>query len=427
MHDGASPGAAEPVVAEPGAEAKPATAEPGAAGSGVPSAEGIPAADPVRTPEAPLEKGNAGFKGAPLELGARERREPFVPIAVYEITSPDTLSAVSNIGNAELSDALLSDIAEAISNVPDGSGELSQFGLLYAKRDVMGCTLVAFADASSVSSWQGLATVLAAVGVAALVVFFAASLLFSRWALSPVRQAWERQKRFVSDASHELKTPLAVMAANTAIVQRNAESTVASQSRWIESTETEIEVMRELVDDMLFMASADEGAIEAGPAEPIDLSRLVQAQLLQFESLAFEKSVEVTSQISEDISVVGIRPQLDRLVRTLLDNAFKYVPDGGCVEVRLSCAAQAEGQGQTQSQANGAPMLSVRNTGAPIPPDELPHVFDRFYRADAARTRGAGGYGLGLSIAYDIAQAHGATLSVESDAESGTTFIVAWR
>lgn len=372
------------------------------------SAPGMSAA-----PEAHVER-DEGPKGKPFELGAPGHRDPFVPVAVYEIMQAGTLDAVSNMGNAAIPDALLGSIADAVSDMPDGAGELDQFGLFYAKQRFVDRTLIAFADASSASSWQGLALLLAAVGAAVLAVFFVISLLFSRWALSPVRQAWEKQKRFVSDASHELKTPLAVMAANTAIIQRNAENTVASQSRWIESTEAEISAMRELVDDMLFMASADEGAAQVELQEQVNLSRLVEAQLLQLESLAFENRVTIASRIEGDIVVMGVRAQLDRLVRTLLDNAFKYTPSGGEVEVCLSRIVQER------------PQLTVRNTGEPIPPDELSHVFDRFYRADEARTRGTGGYGLGLSIAHDIAQVHGADLSVTSDADTGTAFTVTW-
>lgn len=385
-----------------------------------PESEWQNAGMPAPAPDTPQPD---DYQGSPFELGERDRNRRFVPVAVYESTQDGSLIAVSNIGNAALSGSLLVSAAAAIVDMPYGNGELNQLGLLYAKRDVMGRTLVAFADVSSVSSWQGLAIMLAIVGVGALAAFFVVSLAFSKWALSPVRRAWERQKRFISDASHEMKTPLTVMAANTAIVQRNAEKTVASQSQWIESTETEIAVMRELVDDMLFMASVDEGALQQEPREAIDLSRLVEAQLLQFESLAFEKGIETLEHIEEGVVVEGVRAQIDRLVRTLLDNAYKYAPQGGEVEVRLTCE-KPEAAGGTQAALR--PVLSVRNTGTPIAPEDLQHIFDRFYRADEARTRGTGGYGLGLSIAHDIAKAHKATLSVESNAEAGTTFTVRW-
>ena len=180
--------------------------------------------------------------------------------------------------------------------------------------------------------------------------------------------------------------------------------------------------MQSLVGDLLLLAQTDEGA-EKPPMERLDLTDLVEGELLQFESVAFERKVELRSQLEPGVAVCGNAPLLRKLAGTLLDNACKYTNAGGTVTVTLRAHA---------SEA----VLSVRNSGEPIDEADLPHLFDRFYRADAARTHNAadaennggepgantGGYGLGLAIARDIAQAHKGTIAVTSTAQEGTTF-----
>ena len=265
------------------------------------------------------------------------------------------------------------------------------------------------------SHYNNLSAQLAVIEVATLAVFFVISLFFSRWALGPVARAWVQQRRFVADASHDLKTPLTVILANTSIALEHPERSVASQSQWLESTQHEAEAMQGLVGDLLELAKMDEeeAAASAGAPranfEPVDLSDLVEGELLQFESVAFERGVQLEPYVQPGISLSGNKQRLRRLASTLIDNACKYVDEGGVVEVTLS---------ETGKHAK----LTVRNTGAPIAPEDLPHVFDRFYRADKARTSGAGGHGLGLAIARAIAEEHRGTLTVASTQEAGTTF-----
>ena len=274
---------------------------------------------------------------------------------------------------------------------------------------------LAFADMGSASGWRALAATLAVVEVAALAVFLVISLFFSRWALRPVARVWTQQRRFVADASHDLKTPLTVILANTSIALEHPERSVASQSQWLESTQHEAEAMQGLVGDLLTLAKMDEeeAAAQSGAARPaleeVDLSDVIEGEVLQFESVAFERGVKLESQVEPGIKLRGNEQRLRRLAGTLIDNACKYVDDGGAVDVALSRAGK---------QAK----LEVRNTGAPISPEDLPHVFDRFYRADKARTGGAGGHGLGLAIARAIAEEHGGTLTASSTQAEGTAF-----
>lgn len=196
--------------------------------------------------------------------------------------------------------------------------------------------------------------------------------------------------------------------ANTSILLEHPERSIASQSQWIESTQHEAQQMQGLVGDLLLLAQVDEGAAPP-PMERLDLTDLVEGELLQFESVAFERAVDLQSQLDESVMVRGNAMRLRKLVGTLLDNACKYADDGGSVNVSLR-------------QSVRRIELAVHNTGFAIAPEDLPHVFDRFYRADKARTRDESGYGLGLAIAHAIAEEHGGNLAAASDDERGTTF-----
>lgn len=359
--------------------------------------------------------------GTPPTIGGRERGgDQVIPMAVFSVDSQGNVASIDS-NTASISDDVLNLATSELAKKDEGSGTLSDLGLIYMKHSIGGTTYLAFADKSTASGWQTLALTLTGVGLATLVVFLVISVFFSRWALRPVADAWAQQRRFVADASHDLKTPLTVILANTSIALEHPERTVASQAQWLESTQHEAEAMQGLVGDLLTLAKMDEeaattaavsavgGAVPARDAEKVDLSDLVEGELLQFESIAFERGVEISSDIAPGISVFGSEKRLRRLAMTLIDNACKYVDQSGRIDVSLALSGKRA-------------KLAVRNTGAPISAEDLPHVFDRFYRADKARTSGTGGHGLGLAIAYAIAEEHGGTLEVESTAVEGTTF-----
>ena len=240
--------------------------------------------------------------------------------------------------------------------------------------------------------------------------FFAISLFLARLSLKPVERAWTQQRQFVADASHELKTPLTVILANTGIMAAHPDATVASQRKWLGYIQEEAQRMKELVEDMLFLAKHD-GAERPKDSRTVNFSDLVTGCVLRFESVAFERQVELNSHIQPGLSLSGEPDSLERLVMILLDNAVKYAGDRGRVDVDLS---------RRQERA----VLSVRNTGEPIPPEHLEHLFERFYRVDGSRSRKEGGYGLGLAIAHTIVQSHRGQIEVRSSREEGTVFAV---
>ena len=167
--------------------------------------------------------------------------------------------------------------------------------------------------------------------------------------------------------------------------------------------------MKILVEDLLFLAKND--AAQLPNAVWLNLSDLVEGCLLRFESVAFEQGILLDSRVGAGLALTGDKSALERLVMILLDNAVKYAGAGGRVSLLLE---------EHQDRA----VLSVRNTGDPISPEHLPHLFERFYRVDGSRSRDQGGYGLGLSIAQAVARAHRGDITVASDAVQGTVFTV---
>lgn len=237
----------------------------------------------------------------------------------------------------------------------------------------------------------------------ALSVFMLIIILLSRWALRPVENSLSQQRRFVSDASHELKTPLTVILANLDILQGEQ-----GKSTWLTAARTEGLHMKKLIEDLLFLAHSDE-ARQGVKRERTSLSDIASEISLAFEALAYENDLKLRTCIPPGLYVNGDAGLLRQLAGILIDNAVKYTPAGG--EIVVSLIRQRDKL-----------ILSVGNSFAYIEPDKLEKLFDRFYRLDDARTKTEEGYGLGLSIAKEIARQHGAVLRASSSKEQGTCF-----
>ncbi len=230
--------------------------------------------------------------------------------------------------------------------------------------------------------------------------------------LKPVARAWEQQQNFIGDASHELKTPLTVILTNGNILMSHQDDTIREQRKWVESTNEEAAHMKDLVEKLLILAKTD-NMRQNKLFNCVDLSDLAMRLALQFEPVAYEKGVTIHTDIDEGIFVVGDQTALNQIVHILLDNSVKYAGLGGEAVLSLK---------RKQNDI----YLSTRNTGTPIPPEDLPHIFERFYRSDKARTAG-GGYGLGLAICKNLAELHKAQITATSDEVNGTVFTVRFR
>ncbi|MBI3789361.1 MAG: HAMP domain-containing histidine kinase [Gemmatimonadetes bacterium] len=218
-------------------------------------------------------------------------------------------------------------------------------------------------------------------------------------------------RRFTADASHELKTPLTVLRADVERAMQVASGS-ADQLVALEEALAETARMADLVDSLLTLARADEGRFDVH-REPVALEPLVRDVAETAHILGESQGIVISLPVLEEATVMGDRARLRQLLLNLVTNAIKYTPAGG--EVEISLARRLDGVS-----------VSVRDTGIGISAADLPYVFERFWRADRARSRASerGGFGLGLSIARWIAQAHGGTLSVTSRLGRGSTFTV---
>lgn len=303
--------------------------------------------------------------------------------------------------------------AEAVSAAMAGGreeGYLYRQELRYRKISDDRGLRIAFVDVSQdFSSMRNILLTLLIVGALGLGAFLLISIFLAGWALRPVERAWDQQRQFVADASHELKTPLTVILANTDILMAHQEESIACHKKWLQSTRDEGMRMKSLVEDMLMLARSDVDK-HAPVREPVNLSDLMWNCQLSFETLAFEHGVTIEGQAEPDVTVSGDPAALKQLFALLTDNAVKYAAPNSVINMRLS---------RVQEHA----CFSVRNRGETISPEDLPHIFERFYRADPSRSA-QGGFGLGLAIAQSIVKSHAGSIRAESSERDGTTFTV---
>ncbi|MBQ6897886.1 MAG: HAMP domain-containing histidine kinase [Clostridia bacterium] len=301
-------------------------------------------------------------------------------------------------------------------------GHINALNLFYHKYSFVNGTRIAFADSNQY--FQYLEAILFDGGIFLMlssVVLWVIMRFLASMCLKPVEKAWEQQKNFIADASHELKTPLTVILTNNGILQSHKDESVESQMQWINSTGEEASHMRELVEKLLLLAKTDNMS-RKNLFEDINLSDIVMQSALQFEPVAFEKGVTLVTDIEKNIHIKGEAVALNQIVHILLDNAVKYAGVGG--EAVLSLKKR---RAYHLKRFIGYDIyLSAKNTGIPIPEEDMPYIFERFYRSDKARTAGSG-YGLGLSICKNLASLHGADIDVTSDSENGTEFTVTFR
>ncbi|WP_306569465.1 cell wall metabolism sensor histidine kinase WalK [Faecalispora jeddahensis] len=347
-----------------------------------------------------------------FEIGGSKPQDlpPTTPIVCAVLDSDGEI--LKTVGqNAEISQQVLEQAVQQALEANTREGTISSLDLRFLRQDMPSGVKIAFADRSHErDSIRSLLLSALLVGAGGLFAFFLISLYLARWALRPVERAWEQQRQFVADASHELKTPLTVILANIGILLSHRESTIEQQLKWVEYTGTEATRMKQLVDDLLFLAKSDARRMPP-PQTPVDLSNIAWSSLLPYESVAFEQGVTLNSSIAPNLFILGDSGRLQQLIVILLDNACKYAGEHGVVTLTLE---------QVQSKAR----LMVNNTGALIPMDQLEQIFERFYRLDQSRARKTEGYGLGLSIAKTIVEAHGGKISAVSSAGAGTSFIV---
>ena len=289
-----------------------------------------------------------------------------------------------------------SDLVDTANEILEKGRTSGRHGsLLYMTEKRDGYTLVAFMDITvNMSGMNTLINYTLAAGLIALVVLFIASKHIADRIITPLEQNDIRQKQFVSDAGHELKTPLSVINANAELLQRQS-----GDNEWLSNIRYETDRMSTLVKQLLDLSRAENAELVT---ENIDLSRSVTGEVLPFESVAFEQGLTIESDIAEGIFVSGNRSQLTQVVSILLDNAIRHSSGGDTVTVSLHTE---------HKQA----VLTVTNPSEPIPAEKLARLFERFYRVDEVRNSEEGHYGLGLAIAKAITERHGGNIGVKCE------------
>ena len=254
-------------------------------------------------------------------------------------------------------------------------------------------TMCVFLDCSrELSNFQSFLTASAAISVVGWIAVLILVVVLSRFVIRPVVESYEKQKRFITDASHEIKTPLAVIDAANEVQEIES-----GESEWTQSIHEQVARLTALTERLVFLARMDEGAAGFTKAD-VDLSELVDKASEPFVSVAVSRNKRLSRQIASGLTCKGDKAALAQVVELLLDNATRYASDDSVIELELAAAER------------GGARLTVTNAVDKLPEGDLDRLFDRFYRADTSRNSKTGGSGVGLSVAKAIVEAHNGTI-----------------
>lgn len=302
--------------------------------------------------------------------------------------------------------------AEAISQNKDiGNFKLNDNHWAYIVQPDHNGYMIVFFD---ITSQQGiLVNLIYTFFIVALIMFiiiFFISIFFANRSINPVKEAFYKQKQFIADASHELKTPIAIINTNVDVLLSYGDDTINNQSKWLGYIKSESERMTKLTNDLLYLTQMDYTDMIMISSE-FSLSEAVENVILTMEAVIFENNISLNYEIEPNLVIRGNNEQLKQVVMILLDNALKYTNAKGLVDITLK-------------KRNNDVVLSVTNTGEGIPEEHLERIFDRFYRTDKSRARTCGGYGLGLAIAKAIIDQQKGRIYAKSIINEYTTFFV---
>lgn len=347
----------------------------------------------------------------PFQLGRPDDRSERVrlPYFMLQVGARGEIIAAGG-GYYDLSDQeFLRELIRACAEDGRPTGLIEEYNLRFCRVDTPNGWRLVFADVTSErAALRNLLETCAIVGLLCFAAFLSVSILLAAWMVKPVDKAWEQQRQFVADASHELKTPLAVIMTNAELLQ-SPDWAEGERAKFSDNILTMSRQMRVLVERLLELARADSG--QRGAAfEAVDLSALAESALLPFEPLFFEQGLTLSGEIEPGVVVQGSGQQLRQVMDILLDNARKYSSTEGGVTVALKRLGRRHCR------------LSVSSPGEALSKQELKDIFKRFYRADKARSRD-GSFGLGLSIARSIAEQHHGRIWAESEGGRNTFYV----
>lgn len=367
--------------------------------------------EPERAREIPPESEHKRQQDMPPRDPVEDRFS--ADFSVYVDSDGNMISEFTNLNvdESDYTDAVQKILSE---NKGNGSVTLGNESWAYKCVGFNDGYIIAFAqDSSQKKILLNLGLLLVGIGILSIGIAFLISLYIANRSIKPIEESYNRQKRFVADASHELRTPLAAINANADLLLSHPESTVAQEKKWIIYIKDETERMTGLTNDLLYLAKADEDR-EEKVFSPVSISDITESTVLETEAEAFEKGLKLKYNVEPELKIFASQHRLKQLILILIDNALKYTPQNGYINISL------------KSDGSKA-VLSVENSGDGIAPDELPHIFDRFYRTDKSRARESGGSGLGLSIAKGICKSINADICAESEVGVKTVFTVTFH
>ncbi|MBP2664944.1 MAG: sasA 10 [Firmicutes bacterium] len=263
---------------------------------------------------------------------------------------------------------------------------------------------------SEIAALRDLLIIIVSGFVIGMIIIIIAGYYLARRSMIPIQSSWEKQQQFVADASHELRTPLAVVKSNAELILRHPDHTVEEESIRVTNIIREVRRMTKLVSSLLTLARSDANQIEI-KLGLVSANEVIENIAEQFIPLAEMEGLTLQVELSEQLELMADKERLHQLLVILLDNAIKYTPPPG--QLLITGAKQGSNL-----------VITVEDSGQGIPTEDLPRVFDRFYRGDKARSREKGGTGLGLSIAKWIVQQHGGKIGVDNKASGGARFSI---
>ncbi|MBP1555766.1 MAG: HAMP domain-containing histidine kinase [Oscillospiraceae bacterium] len=329
-------------------------------------------------------------------------------ITVFYNRSTDEISILSR--EAPEDTDTVADAVHEIVTLEKDFGKLRSAGFIYYRENTAEGNKIVLTDISyySAKTLRITLTLLLAY-IVSMGLLYLLSRRLSKFAAKPMEDAIEMERQFVTDISHDLKTPITVVLANNSILRSNPGAGAEEQQQWLDSTETAAKNMMDMVNEMLTLSSLDSVGHSIQKVS-VDLSSAAEKAALQLESLAYERGITIdSSAVSEGVTAAATPEYADRICSGLIENALKYEPQGGRVEVSLSAAKKKA-------------VFCVRNLGSYISPEDQAHVFERFYRGDKARGS-LQGHGLGLPIIKQMTELIGAEIELQSG-KDGTLFTV---